>query len=371
MTKLLRRCGFTLIELLVVIAIIAILIALLLPAVQQAREAARRTQCRNNLKQLGLAHHNYHDNFKMFPYRQGGNCQAPGPHVGVDWSHMLYCQLSGQVQLLPYIDQAPLYNQIATLAMTLPANTNGVHPWDNRPEFRIDIPAFICPSDVKEATNNAGRNSYRLSAGPVGWRHRVPIDANTWDGATSTGWSGERPIRGLFGCNSSVGVSDVLDGTSNTVMMAERCMGQRDFRNEVIGGVGRPPGGMDDGFMDGLFGDQTATQADMDAAETRCRAGVTNGVYSMPKNNELPGDRWSDGGYFFVGFSTLMPPNSPSCIHDDWDRQHAFISATSRHTGIAHALMGDGAVKGVSSNIDKLLWRAVGSRAGGETIGEF
>jgi prepilin-type N-terminal cleavage/methylation domain-containing protein len=343
-----RRYGFTLIELLVVIAIIAILIALLLPAVQQAREAARRTQCRNNLKQLGLALHNYHDNFKMFPYRQGGNNIDP-------WDGNFFEVLSGHVLLLPYIDQAPLYNNIMSAAAANP----GLRPWDNNPLFRIDIPGFICPSDLL-STNNTGRNSYRLSAGPWGRRHRVDRDA--------LDWGGERPIRGIFGMCTNTSIADILDGTSNTVMMGERCQGQGDRRNEVIGGVGQV-GGLNDGFVDPLGG---MTPANLDTLENMCRSGVNaQGVYANPKTGELPGDRWSDGGYYFVGFSTLMPPNSPSCIQDNWDRAHAVISATSRHTGLAHALMSDGAVKGVSSNIDRNVWRAAGTKAGGESLGEW
>ena len=344
-----RRFGFTLIELLVVIAIIAILIALLLPAVQQAREAARRTQCRNNLKQLGLTLHNYHDNFRVFPYRQGGN------NTG-NWDDNFFEVASGQVMLLPYIDQAPLYNNIMSQAAT----NNALRPWDNNPLFRTDLPAFICPSDIL-ASNNPGRNSYRFSAGPWGKRHRVNYDA--------IDWGGERPIRGMFGCCSSVKVSDVLDGTSNTVMMSERCMGQGDVRNEVVGGVGLMPA-MNDGYVDPL---DPANNAHLDQIERDCKAVVVNGVYPAGqfKTGELPGDRWSDGGYFFVGFSTLMTPNSPSCMQEYWDRSHAVLSATSRHTGLVHVLMADGAVKGASNNIDKLLWRGLGTRAGNETITDF
>jgi prepilin-type N-terminal cleavage/methylation domain-containing protein len=345
-----RRFGFTLIELLVVIAIIAILIALLLPAVQQAREAARRTQCRNNMKQLGLAIHNYHDTFKTFPFRQGGsNGAAPTP-----WDYSYYHVASAHVMILPYVDQSPLYNQIMSQAQT----NAGLRPWDNNPIFRTDIPAFICPSDVL-STNNPGRNSYRYSAGPWGKRHRFAVDA--------TAWGGENPIRGMFGASSSVKISDVLDGTSNTIAMSERCMGLGDLRNEVIGGVGYLST-MNDGYVDPK---NPANNADLDIIERDCRAIVVNNVYTTFKTGELPGDRFADGGYFFMGFSTMMPPNSPSCMQEYWDRSHAVMSATSRHTGIVHVLMGDGAVKAASNNIDKLLFRALGTRAGNETVGEF
>jgi len=342
-----KRFGFTLIELLVVIAIIAILIALLLPAVQQAREAARRTQCRNNLKQLGLALHNYHDNFKTFPYREGGD------RDGV--IHGNYFEVaSGLTHLLPYIDQAPLFNQIMQQA----AATPGLRPWDNNPIFRVDLPAFLCPSDVL-SSNNTGRNNYRFCQGPWGRRHRVADDALQW--------GGENQIRGMFGVSSKVNISDVLDGASNTIAMSERCQGLGDRREEVVGGVGYFAG-MNDGYVDGLA---AQTVANWNQLEQDCRSTVVNGVYTMPKTGELPGDRWSDGGNFYVGFSTLMPPNSPSCMQEYWDRAHMVMSATSRHTGIVHVLMADGAVKPASNNIDKNLFRALGTRAGGETASEF
>lgn len=351
-TRVSRPRAFTLIELLVVIAIIAILIALLLPAVQQAREAARRTQCRNNLKQWGLALHNYHDNFKVFPYRQGGNNSG-------NWDDNLFEVISGQVLMLPYIDQAPLYNNIMSLAST----TQGARPWDNRPEFRSDLPGFICPSDVL-ATNNPGRNSYRLCAGPWGKRHRTAYDP--------VDWGGERPIRGMFGACTSIGIRDILDGTSNTIAMSERCQGLGDKRDEAISGVGLCPT-WNDGYIDPL---NAASTASFDQLETDIRGRLQPGnpqLYQAGafKTGEMTGDRFADGGYYFVGFSTMLPPNSPSCITDNWDRNHAVISATSRHTGIVHVLMADGAVKAGSNNIDKNVWRGLGTRANGEAATDF
>src|SRR6478672_612094 len=133
----LRRRAFTLIELLVVIAIIAILIALLLPAVQQAREAARRTQCRNNLKQYGLALHNYHDVYQLFPARQLGS----GGSAVIAGTATARSAYSPNVTLLPYLDQAPIFNQIQGL-------TSNMRPWDGGSPWQTTQPAmFDCPTD--------------------------------------------------------------------------------------------------------------------------------------------------------------------------------------------------------------------------------
>ena len=214
-----RWLGFTLIELLVVIAIIAILIALLLPAVQQAREAARRTQCKNSLKQLGLALHNYHDTFTMFPpgkltnvYDNAAAQGAPGWAWGSG--------LSWRVMVLPYMDQAPIYNQINFFGdwyqFRNTTNTvNNILP--------IIIPAFFCPSDptIKISGGQAGTNyagiddSGDLSPAPpqivtCGGSGIDPYDTNP----STTGLRGALDYRGRP-------ISDFIDGTSNTVMVGE------------------------------------------------------------------------------------------------------------------------------------------------------
>lgn len=215
MTITRRKRGFTLIELLVVIAIIAILIALLLPAIQQAREAARRTQCKNNLKQLGIALHNYHDVYKIFPYMEGG---TEGIAVSTANNN---ASLSGLVSLLPMMEQSVIYNDIKEgrdrdgdpAGVTYAAG--GPVPWDTAFDpYRAQVPGLLCPSDVKiTGGGNFGRNNYRFNIGTY--------SRNNHSSAAARGW-GTNEINGLFGRQTGFGIDDCIDGTSQTLMMAER-----------------------------------------------------------------------------------------------------------------------------------------------------
>ena len=212
-----RNCkrGFTLIELLVVIAIIAILIALLLPAVQQAREAARRTQCKNNIKQIGLAFHNYHDVHRTFPplfviptdprtsanyaaALNGTGAQAPGANPAWGWG----------AYLLPYIDQAPLYNQ-ADIG-------NGSQILDHRDAFQTALAAYMCPSDVGPTLDN-DTNWNRLTNN--GWEIAKSNYVAANDHETPTEGSA---ATGAFYENSNTKMRDITDGTSNTIAVGER-----------------------------------------------------------------------------------------------------------------------------------------------------
>ncbi|ODA30065.1 DUF1559 domain-containing protein [Planctopirus hydrillae] len=348
----LNRRGFTLIELLVVIAIIAILIALLLPAVQQAREAARRTQCRNNLKQLGLALHNYHDTFGVFAPRQTGS----GTPVNTTPGAELRTRISGIVSLLPYLDQTPLFNQI---------QTGGQVPWAGGTYWVRDLPALMCPSDTLSAPPAGGligRYNYMFSSG---------------DSITSSGGNGSSttPIvvqsRGMFGSLVCYGVRDALDGTSNTIAMAE--------------GV-RPTGTNTRGMLSATAGiaNPAACTALFDRSTGTFPGGGWTGDTSW-------GYRWGDGAGFFNGFTTAIAPNGPACSQNGsaghWNG--TVNTAGSRHTGGVHALMTDGAVRFISENINTGdqsaawmgataggpspygVWGALGSRAGGETTADF
>jgi len=348
----LRRRGFTLIELLVVIAIIAVLIALLLPAVQQAREAARRSQCTNNLKQLGLALHNYHDVYKLFPPRKGGS-----DWNGSDNNTGNRQRKSGFIQLLTYFDQAPLFNQIqaggGAGAPGGPCGWCGWAVWD------IRIVGLLCPSDGGQVEERRVTN-YVFSVGDTGENHM-----------------NSQNTRGMFSYRRCTGLRDAIDGSSNTILMSE---------------VIRPPVGT---ARSAGVGSMTAPK-DVEGTQQQgydtvylnpiaCYGAVgANGIYIDPAGvkNRRGSNAW-DGQTEYVGFNTILPPNSPSCVSPNvnGDSQHGLLPPHSRHTGGVHGLMGDGAVRFISENIDTGnlaardvtngpspygVWGALGSRAGGE-----
>ena len=376
--KRLRRSGFTLIELLVVIAIIAVLIALLLPAVQQAREAARRTQCKNNLKQLGLALHNYHDVYTIFPYSSGGTKVGNTNSTDGNWD-----RLSGLVTLLPYIEQANLWNQIAAGGMingTGPWQPMGPSPWiAGYPPTQTQINVFRCPSETGQGGSGVndgfdfskmGRTNYGFCLGDTGQ------NVNQWDAG--------RQCRGMAFYHSSLGLRDCTDGSSNTILMGEIGVSIGDGnRNDIIGQV-----------ADGVFqGDKGVPWAV--TKPSACLAQVSGNAYIATANvHSLRGNRWDDGCPSSSGFQTILPPNSPSCDESGWDAGSGVYSAGSRHTGGAHVLMGDGAVRFISQNIDAGnsnspdvysagttsvngvaspygVWGALGTRSAGETVGQF
>jgi prepilin-type N-terminal cleavage/methylation domain-containing protein len=359
-----RRGGFTLIELLVVIAIIAILIALLLPAVQQAREAARRTQCKNNLKQLGLALHNYHDTYSIFPARTGGT-NGPGAQ---EQSNKL--RLGPIVMLLPYFEQAPLWSQISggftdSRNRTWPpmgpvpyqgsANTQPVYdPW------LIQLQTVLCPSYPPHLQNSD--TTSRPGSQITNWG-RLCYFFNIGDSCNQTGTANSR---GIFGHLAGTRMRDITDGTSNTILMAER----------------RWPSG------NGDIGGTANNLVVFRPAECRAAYNTTTRQYTAGVFSSFAGQRWMDGASQTVGLTTILPPNSPSCA-DGGDTSGGFMTAGSYHVGGCQLVLCDGSVRFISSNIDSGnqsadaraanvtgvspfgVWGALGSKAGGEVVTEF
>jgi prepilin-type N-terminal cleavage/methylation domain-containing protein/prepilin-type processing-associated H-X9-DG protein len=373
-----KRSGFTLIELLVVIAIIAILIALLLPAVQQAREAARRTQCKNNLKQIGLALHNYHDVFGRFVYMKGGTIGG-GNAARNDGN---YVRRSGLISLLPYIEQANLY---AKIEAGDPSGTNGVAgvvppggaaPWSGWNGWFLQIDGFRCPTAPGIVTARGTSNyafcrgdSYAYTTWPS---NGIYTNNGTNRDATQTS--------GLFCSLTCYGIRDITDGTSNTIAFGERV--QASFG---IGGKATPD--IREAMLTNVGGISTSAGACV-AAATPLRAGARYNTAANLKGRFS--SIWQDGQPENVAFNTVLAPNSFSCTNDtngNADSSISILSASSYHTGGAQFLMADGAVRFISENIDTGnlapavntvggsspygVWGALGTKAGGETIGDF
>ena len=330
-----RRHGFTLIELLVVIAIIAVLVALLLPAVQQAREAARRSQCKNNLKQIGLALHNYESTFTRFPPSMAIN---PAITTNASWS------IHGRIS--PYLDQAALYSQI-DLQKSWSVAPNAVIVSGFR------VPVYVCPSDARsdEARLASGVNLYSTNYGfNLGtWFYFDPI----------TGRGGD----GLFFPNSSIKFRDLTDGATNTLMASEVKSWQSYTRNAAPPSTSIPQ-----------------SVADVAAAVA---VGVTDRVNPGTEHTE-----WPNGHGHHSGFTTTMTPNTKvpftfmgatyDC--DFASRQegshltassYGAITSRSYHVGIVQSVFADGSARSISQNIDLGIWRSLSTRAGGEVVGEF
>ena len=333
------RRGFTLIELLVVIAIIAILIALLLPAVQQAREAARRTQCKNNLKQMGLALHNYESTFSRLPPSMAIN---PAVTTNSSWS------IHGRI--MPYLDQASFYNKI-DLQQGWSSAVNAPVVSGNR------VPAYVCPSDPKSdlARSASGVNLYCTNYG---------FSLGTWfvfDPVTGNGGDG------LFFANSSIRFGHITDGLSNTLMASEVKSWQAYTRNAP------PP--------------STAVPQNVTEVIAAVDVGVKDRI--QPATQDGTGHtEWANGHSHHSGFTTTLPPNMKvlwtyNGVTYDADfssRQegsnltlasYSAVISRSYHVGVVNSLLADGAVRTFSENMDLRVWRSLGTRAGGEVIGEF
>jgi len=352
-----KRQAFTLVELLVVIAIIGILIALLLPAVQAAREAARRAQCTNNLKQFGLAHHNYHDTYGTFVSRMAGT-HVSGLSCAGNHNNR---RRSGFISLLPYMEQGPMWDQIkagdATTAAEGPCGWSRWGPWNYPPEM------VRCPSDGERpafSTNTLGLHNYGFCIGDQ--IASVPYDTS---------------VRGVFSAYLNTGIRDIIDGTSNTILMSERLKSYFGNRTAQASEVEQVLG-----MVIGVSGLANSPEI--------CRS-VTEGKYYLAGQTVRAyfGGNWVDGLPENVGLNTVLPPNSPACRDGGQtynDGRDMVQPPTSRHPGGANVLLADGSVRFISETIDSGdlslpqpsegpsrygVWGALGSKAGGESIGEF
>lgn len=329
-TRRLRQTAFTLIELLVVIAIIAVLIALLLPAVQQAREAARRTQCKNNLKQLGLALHNYHGTYNCFPFAQETGNSCPGNVNFNEWSAIS--------QLLPYFDQANLYNQI-NFSNGISANSSCAPDSTNQIPVFTELPALRCPTDPQRNTSGVGgATNYMVNKG----------SGLIWLGPTGPN-AGFPEQNGVMYYQSKISFADIIDGSSNTASFSERCLTDSNLAHV-------------DPVADVFF--SPAAPMTQDEAVSICAAVDINSPAS-----QFPlfmGAPWAHGQHCYLHSSG---PNTRSCGF--FVALRAVMPPSSKHVGGVHLQMADGSVRFTSNSVDLTVWRAVGTRNGGETFGDF
>jgi prepilin-type N-terminal cleavage/methylation domain-containing protein/prepilin-type processing-associated H-X9-DG protein len=340
------RRGFTLIELLVVLAVVGMLVALLLPAVQQAREAARRAQCRTNLRQIGIALHSYHADHKTFP---------PGRLRSlVDGQGRCF---SAYAQLLPYVHGT-------ALASLVDFNANPEDAASRNAEvISQTLPYFLCPTDSFGVLQTA--------AGPGGTVvsavHNYPLSTGTTYPLSPRNPAGTR-IDGVFYENSRTRLADVTDGSSNTVCIGETVKSD-PTEPTVWDGVSPTTGFVLTQGNDNLFSGPELTNYAVDCAGAGLKVQLTRGSrwlygapgHSMYNHRRPPNDRGVDcrGG--------IPHSNKTNFL---WDRLSLDVAARSRHVGGVHALYCDGHVGFASEKIDQAAWRALGTRSGGEPAGQ-
>ncbi len=382
----------TLIELLVVISIVSLLMAILLPAVQNAREAMRRSQCSNRLKQLALAVHGYEAAYQQLPMHGGGTAERGGIRTVPDDASNHH-RLSYAVAILPFLEQQPLWEQISSPQgmvvgnMTFPAM--GPVPWYNflgesaphpYPPWSVDLAPLRCPSDPARggesgAINYAacmgdGIRELGCAFGRPQWRNSGDIAPVRYDDSTK---------RGLFANWHAFRFRDCADGLSNTLLLGELAVssGGGEVRSNVVLGLA------------GIVRDPQICAQSPDPDRPR--------FYSSTARLEPRGKRWADAAPTFSAFNTVLPPNSPSCAERPDLGAHAnwfggIFSAGSYHTGGVNVAMADGSVQFITDSIDAQsagqrqssvysgntenppgsespygVWGAMGTRDGGET----
>jgi prepilin-type N-terminal cleavage/methylation domain-containing protein/prepilin-type processing-associated H-X9-DG protein len=401
------RPGFTLVELLVVITIIGILIALLLPAVQAAREAARRGQCTNNLKQLGIGLHTYHNANKCFvSLGQGGSDDRVPADGGIYLSATAPCNsgnppadscgaASGLVALMPFMDQQGLYDQYRS-------RQNGVSGWDNTlsyppwgpapwwgssfPPTFAQPPMLLCPSDNPRQNAgtdyaNQGKSNYCFCVGDTDLTPGGDGGNDWYQGQNGWGY-----CRGIFGAYTFTSITDISDGTSNTIAMSELTTPKAS--NGAINTT--PPPAPNTISIHGYYAVDPAMGWGNPGANCMKYAGSGKKINSAAGSityGTIRGVDWAWGRLSTLGFTTSLPPNSVSCSSNgsEWGSVQS-MPPDSYHPGGVNGLMADGSVHFFSDSIDTGnlftnanvwtngtpsvygVWGSLGSKAGGEVV---
>jgi prepilin-type N-terminal cleavage/methylation domain-containing protein/prepilin-type processing-associated H-X9-DG protein len=358
-----ERQGFTLIELLVVIAIIAVLIALLLPAVQSAREAARRAQCTNNLKQIALAMHNYHTAVGSFPVGS-----VPGPAYAITPAYG-WATWGPLAMMLPYLEQVPLYNS-CNFSWGL---QGGIGYQVNLTQQLTKIASFLCPSDGLVAQQGSS-NSYM---GSIGVTTDWYCGGNPVCSATSLA-----PSTGIFARTQTYGIQSVTDGTSNTIAFSEMLAPDTDTAYKSTGNaVAKRTRWRDAVEQQGGYGAAyRLTNATTNLPALMADFALCNQNYTAGTNlgsTGIYGRAWIMGDAGSGTFQTLIPPSSPTnlwadcclnCNRNNSQTYQGYHNAASYHPGGANVGLADGSVRFVKSSIGMQTWWALGTRAGGEVI---
>ena len=322
-----KKSAFTLIELLVVIAIIAVLIALLLPAVQQAREAARRSDCKNKLKQIGLAMHNYHDSAQVFPFGCVDGDDAPSYRGGnAAWGGMAG---NWRLAILPYLEQAPLYTSVSSLdRRTLNSTPDNSSAWMTHSIQQQVLPVYICPSEsvgpITSRNQNGGDTTCPTTSAMASYQGNASTCAPSGGASNGgyycgaeTGAAGPNPPGMFSHYPTSIKIAKVTDGTSNTLLVGERTA---EKKNDSCGS-GLIYDGTNYMCWTGQFGSVGSTNYGINS---KCRTG------------------WQAG----LGFGSM-------------------------HTGGCHFVLVDGSVRFISENINSATLTALSTRNYNEVVGDF
>jgi prepilin-type N-terminal cleavage/methylation domain-containing protein/prepilin-type processing-associated H-X9-DG protein len=340
-----HRRGFTLIELLVVIAIIAVLIALLLPAVQAAREAARRMQCVNNLKQLGLAVQNYNDVQGALPPGASYNSSTgPAPYNAMNDFSML-------PRILPYMEQVAVYNSLNMSA----DHTNA----QNSTALVTKINAFLCPSDgnVPAGTTTVGGSSQQVAYTSYHNNNGTfPVNSTSaqYDGPTYQIGAAQTSPSGYAGLGLTVTLASVSDGTSNTLIWGEEVRG----RNETTSN------GQHQVYSPSNATRPTTTPINFQSLASTCQAAPLQPAYGQ-KGAPWTDDNMEAGG----GFSSINTPNKKACYYGgSASKTWTMIGVSSLHSGGVNVGFLDGSVKFIKDSISQQTWWGLSTRAGGEVI---